>query len=96
MHKFKSHFLSFFSIFLAVTSSVYSQSNTVITIKDEKNAPIINKHIYGHFAEHLGRSIYGGIFVGDTSKIPNTEGVRNDIIEALKALKIPNFAAQKN
>ena len=50
----------------------------------------INRNIYGHFAEHLGRCIYDGIFVGkDNKKIPNTGGVRNDIIKALKDLKIP-------
>ena len=51
----------------------------------------INKHIYGHFAEHLGRCIYGGFYVGDTSAIPNTKGVRNDVVDALKKLKIPNL-----
>lgn len=64
---------------------------TIITIKNDAAAPVINKNIYGHFAEHLGRCIYGGFFVGDTSKIPNTDGVRNDIIAALKDLKIPNL-----
>ncbi|GAA6766907.1 hypothetical protein AAFH68_28540 [Flavobacterium sp. CGRL1] len=63
----------------------------VITIKNDPAAPTINKNIYGHFAEHLGRCIYGGFFVGDTSKIPNTNGVRNDVIKALKDLKIPNL-----
>ena len=51
----------------------------------------ISRHIYGHFAEHLGRSIYGGFYVGDTSRIPNTAGVRNDVVTALKQLKIPNL-----
>ncbi len=51
----------------------------------------INKHIYGHFAEHLGACVYGGFYVGDTSKIPNTSGVRNDVVAALKKLKIPNL-----
>lgn len=52
----------------------------------------INKHIYGHFAEHLGRCIYGGIYVGESNtKIPNTAGVRNDVIQALKELKVPNL-----
>lgn len=50
----------------------------------------INKNIYGHFAEHLGNCIYGGFYVGDTNRlIPNTGGVRNDIIDALKKMKIP-------
>lgn len=49
----------------------------------------INKEIYGHFSEHLGRCIYGGIFVGKDSPIPNTNGVRNDVIDALKEIGIP-------
>ncbi|MEO6290774.1 MAG: alpha-L-arabinofuranosidase C-terminal domain-containing protein [Ginsengibacter sp.] len=50
----------------------------------------INKNIYGHFAEHLGRCIYDGFYVGDTNKtIPNTEGIRNDVIAALRRMKIP-------
>ena len=52
----------------------------------------ISKHIYGHFAEHLGRVIYDGIYVGeDNLKIPNSDGVRNDVIAALKELNIPNL-----
>jgi len=49
----------------------------------------INKEIYGHFSEHLGRCIYEGIFVGEDSDIPNTKGMRNDVVEALKNLDIP-------
>lgn len=49
----------------------------------------INKDIYGHFAEHLGRGIYEGIYVGEDSTIPNTKGMRNDVIAALKAMKVP-------
>lgn len=80
------------SVFLLFSQSIFSQKeSTVVVIKNTESAPIINKNIYGHFAEHLGRCIYGGFFVGDTSKIPNTNGVRNDIIKALKELKIPNL-----
>lgn len=49
----------------------------------------INKNIYGHFAEHLGRCIYEGIWVGKESSIPNIKGIRRDVIEALKSMKIP-------
>ncbi|MBW4359218.1 alpha-N-arabinofuranosidase [Flavobacterium taihuense] len=77
-------------VFCSQTSFAQKET-TVVTIKNTANAPTINKNIYGHFAEHLGRCIYGGFFVGDTSKIPNTAGVRNDIIDALKKLKIPNL-----
>lgn len=52
---------------------------------------IINKHIYGHFAEHLGRCVYEGIWVGEDSAIPNTRGIRNDVVQALKKLQIPNL-----
>jgi alpha-N-arabinofuranosidase len=52
----------------------------------------IDKHIYGHFAEHLGRCIYGGFYVGEANtKIKHTNGVRNDVVDALKKLKIPNL-----
>lgn len=50
---------------------------------------IINKNIYGQFAEHLGTCIYGGLWVGEDSPIPNTNGYRNDVLEVLKKLKIP-------
>lgn len=59
----------------------------IINAKAEKNT--INKMIYGHFAEHLGRCIYGGFYVGEDSEIPNIDGMRIDIIEALKKIKIP-------
>ncbi len=52
----------------------------------------ISRHIYGHFAEHLGRCIYDGIYVGENNtNIPQTAGVRNDVIKALQDLKIPNL-----
>lgn len=59
----------------------------IINAKSEKN--VIDRMIYGHFAEHLGRCIYGGIWVGEDSDIPNTRGIRNDVVAALKKIKIP-------
>ena len=52
----------------------------------------ISKHIYGHFSEHLGRCIYEGIWVGEDSPIPNTDGIRKDVVEALRASQIPSCA----
>ena len=49
----------------------------------------INPEIYGHFSEHLGRCIYNGIYVGEDSSVPNTDGIRNDIIEAFRKIKLP-------
>nr|WP_281764759.1 alpha-L-arabinofuranosidase C-terminal domain-containing protein [Neptunitalea sp. Y10] len=68
-----------------------AQKKASVTINKVEDAPTISKHIYGHFAEHLGRCIYGGFFVGDTSSIPNVDGVRKDVIDALKELKVPNL-----
>lgn len=55
----------------------------------DRPGPVINRNIYGQFAEHLGRGIYEGIWVGEDSPIPNTRGIRNDTIAALKALNLP-------
>ena len=67
-------------------------AQTKITLNTDLGKIKINKHIYGHFAEHLGRCIYGGIYVGESNtKIPHTAGVRNDVIQALKDLKVPNL-----
>lgn len=62
-----------------------------ITIYSQNGEQKINRHIYGHFAEHLGRCIYEGIWVGEDSKIPNTRGIRNDLVEALRKINIPNL-----
>jgi alpha-N-arabinofuranosidase len=61
-----------------------------ITIDASRPAATINRHIFGQFAEHLGRGIYEGIWVGPESPIPNTRGIRNDVVAALKAIKVPN------
>ena len=50
----------------------------------------IDRNIFGQFAEHLGHGIYDGIWVGQDSSIPNTRGIRNDVVAALKAIKVPN------
>ena len=53
--------------------------------------PRISRHLYGHFAEHLGRCIYDGIYVGEDSPLPNIGGVRTDVVEALREIDIPNL-----
>lgn len=68
----------------------FVQAQSSITMKADSATQTISKYIYGHFAEHLGHLIYGGLYVGESNTaIPNTHGVRNDIIEALKKLKVP-------
>ena len=51
----------------------------------------ISRHVYGHFAEHLGRCVYEGFWVGEDSPIPNVGGIRADVVEALRELDIPNL-----
>jgi alpha-N-arabinofuranosidase len=60
-----------------------------LVIHGDQTGPTINRNIYGHFAEHLGRLIYEGLWVGEDSKIPNTRGLRNDVVAALKELHVP-------
>ncbi|MDR0541292.1 MAG: alpha-N-arabinofuranosidase [Dysgonamonadaceae bacterium] len=69
--------------------SVSAQNNLVINADGGKE--VISKHIYGHFSEHLGYCIYGGYWVGEDSPIPNTRGIRNDVVKALKDIQIPNL-----
>jgi alpha-L-arabinofuranosidase len=65
-------------------------TNTLIVNADQ-GTHTISRHIYGHFAEHLGRCIYEGFWVGEDADIPNTRGIRDDVVEALKKLNIPNL-----
>lgn len=77
---------------LQVTAqNTYNVAVNQLVIIANHSGPVISKDIYGHFSEHLGRCIYGGIWVGKDSKIPNTDGIRNDVLAALKEIKIPNL-----
>jgi len=64
-------------------------TNTQLVIHADQGKNIISRNIYGHFSEHLGRCIYEGIWVEPDSAIPNTRGIRNDVVEALKKIKVP-------
>lgn len=79
--------------FLCVFSGmIYAQKEvTTVKLHPEEAKQTISKHIYGQFSEHLGRCIYGGLWVGEESDIPNVKGYRKDVLEALKALHIPNL-----
>ena len=65
--------------------------DVVVKVDAGKPGAKIDRHIFGQFAEHLGHGIYEGIWVGKDSKIPNTRGVRNDVVAALRDLKVPNI-----
>ena len=76
---------------VAVTAALttLAQGSHEITIHTNQEGATIHKEIYGQFAEHLGSCIYGGLWVGEDSPIPNINGYRKDVFEALKALKVP-------
>ena len=74
-------------LFVAISINAQKESTVTLQINDAKQ--VINKEIYGQFAEHLGSCIYGGLWVGKDSKIPNTQGYRNDVLQALKDIKVP-------
>ena len=60
-----------------------------IILNPARSKGVINRNIYGHFSEHLGRCIYGGLFVGKDSPIPNKNGMSTDVVEALKHIMVP-------
>ncbi|MDC7677308.1 alpha-N-arabinofuranosidase [Asticcacaulis machinosus] len=68
-----------------------AQTTTTIeaSLKADKPGPEISRYVYGQFSEHLGLGVYDGIWVGENSSIPNTRGIRNDVVAALKAIKMP-------
>ena len=73
----------------AMLLSASAADNVKATLHADKPGAKINREIYGQFSEHLGSCIYGGLWVGENSPIPNIKGYRKDVFEALKALKIP-------
>ena len=72
------------------TSALAKDASVEVSVDTTAAGPVIDKHIFGQFAEHLGTGIYGGVWVGKDSPIPNVRGIRTDVVTALKALKVPN------
>ncbi len=66
-------------------------SNFAAAVDLDVPGPVINRHLYGHFAEHLGRCIYEGFWVGEDSEIENVGGIRADVVQALRDIAIPNL-----
>jgi alpha-L-arabinofuranosidase len=64
-------------------------STNLLVIHADQGKDTINRNIYGQFSEHLGRCVYEGMWVGPDSPIPNTRGIRNDVVAALKKIQVP-------
>jgi len=78
-------------LLVGVASLSAAENGNKLVVNADQGRETISRHIYGHFSEHLGHCIYGGYWVGEDSDIPNTRGIRNDVVEALKKINIPNL-----
>ncbi|HEX8839930.1 MAG TPA: alpha-L-arabinofuranosidase C-terminal domain-containing protein [Sphingomicrobium sp.] len=81
------------SLLLQPLVAVAQPAPTVVRLQVQPSqaGPVINRDIFGQFAEHLGTGIYGGIWVGPDSPIPNVRGIRTDVVQALRAIRVPNI-----
>jgi alpha-N-arabinofuranosidase len=77
-------------ILVAVTTPIMAQQRVELVVDVSKPGARIDRNIFGQFAEHLGHGVYEGIWVGPDSPIRNTRGIRNDVVAALQAIKVPN------
>ncbi|MGV3518652.1 alpha-N-arabinofuranosidase [Luteitalea sp.] len=77
---------------VVVSAAPQAPAGSAITmhVDASKSGAKIDRHLFGQFAEHLGKGIYEGVWVGPDSPIPNTRGIRNDVVAALRAIKVPN------
>ena len=78
-------------IAMATNVPVAAAQKVQLSVEVSRAGPKIDRNIFGQFAEHLGHGVYEGLWVGPDSTIPNTRGIRNDVVAALKALKVPNL-----
>jgi alpha-N-arabinofuranosidase len=77
------------ALLLALAPALAGAAELELKVRADEPGETISRHLYGQFAEHLGRGIYEGIWVGEDSPIPNTRGMRDDVLAALKELRIP-------
>jgi len=86
----RSLFASLTLLVVAMAAPVAAAQKIHLSVDVSKSGAKIDRNLFGQFAEHLGHGVYEGIWVGPDSKIPNTRGIRNDVVAALKALKVPD------
>jgi alpha-L-arabinofuranosidase len=86
----RSLFASLTLLVVAMAVPVAAAQKIQLSVDVSRPGAKIDRNIFGQFAEHLGHGVYEGIWVGSDSKIPNTRGIRNDVVAALKALKVPD------
>ena len=80
----------FVSAILIVVKNLVRRDNMKINLNNGSNSSVqLSKYLQGQFSEHLGRGIYGGLWVGKDSDIPNVNGIRSDVVDALKEIHVP-------
>jgi alpha-N-arabinofuranosidase len=92
----RSHLLgSILALTLSVAGPVLAAEHrgapveATLVLHADRPGPTISRDLYGQFSEHLGHGVYDGLWVGEDSKIPNIHGFRTDVVQALKALRVP-------
>jgi alpha-N-arabinofuranosidase len=85
----KTKILTIATGLIATAAFAQMRAPNVLVIHADQGKDTISRMIYGQFSEHLGRCIYEGIWVEPDSPIPNTRGIRNDVVAALKKIKVP-------
>ncbi|HTZ82566.1 MAG TPA: alpha-L-arabinofuranosidase C-terminal domain-containing protein [Candidatus Acidoferrales bacterium] len=91
--RFRATQFAVFTIILSViflSASLATAQKVELSLDASKSGAKISRNLFGQFAEHLGHGIYDGIWVGPDSTIPNTRGIRNDVVAALRAIKVPD------
>jgi alpha-L-arabinofuranosidase len=86
----RAYFLVLILLVLIANTPLANAQKVEVSVDASKTGVKIDRNIFGQFAEHLGHGIYEGIWVGADSTIPNTRGIRNDVVQALKAIRVPN------
>ena len=78
-----------FALLLAAPAAAQGRADFTVAIDTSRPGPRIERAVYSQFAEHLGRGIYEGVWVGESSPIPNEHGYRSDVLAALRRIKVP-------
>ena len=60
-----------------------------VVIRTDSEIGTVRPEFHGHFIEHLGSCVYGGLWVGKDSHIPNLNGYRKQAVECLQELGVP-------
>ena len=84
----RKHIMIIFVLLFSPCFLLAQTTLNTLVVHADASKDTISKYIYGQFAEHLGHGIYGGIWVGENSPIPNTRGIRKDVVDALKKIKV--------